>query len=36
MSEGRLLRLNPDLAPSEFVPGATICVGLETVERQAD
>ena len=27
MSEGRLLRLNPDLAPSEFVPGATVCVG---------
>ena len=36
MSEGRLLRLNPDLAPSEFVPGATICVGLETIERSAD
>ena len=36
MSEGRLLRLNPDLAPSEFVPGATICVGLETIERQAE
>lgn len=33
MSEGRLLRLNPDLAPSEFIPGATVCVGIETIER---
>lgn len=30
MTEGRLLRLNPDRAPSEFRVGATVCVGSAT------
>ena len=30
MSEGRLRRLNPDRAPSEFRVGATVCVGNAT------